>query len=104
MERHNTLPAMARRAFIKAQLGDAAPFESVAAIRLTGNFRYREAVAYAKGPDMMKRCVQTNASFSNAVRWDFECIEDAVLFRLKFDGAAESPTDFEDFITTGRYK
>lgn len=104
MGRHHNLPAMFRRASIRGQLGHGPPFKSVAAVTLTGTFRYREAVAFAKGPDMMQRCVQTNANFDKAVRWDFESIEDAVLFRLKFDGKAARPTDLEQFITTGQYK
>ena len=87
-----------------AQLGDGPPFKSVAAIRLYDARRLREAIAFAKGPDMMMRCVQTNGNFDDSVCWDFECIEDAVLFRLKFNGASEAPTDLEEFIASGRYK
>ena len=104
MNERSSIVAMFRRAWLMAQLRGGPPLDAITAVKLFKRQRLREAAAYAKGPDMEGRCFQHNAYNDGSVCWEFESIEDAALFRLKFDGVPERPLDLEKYLSLSALK
>ena len=67
-------------------------FEASASVRLFGSTRIRDAVDFSVGPDMEGRCIRHNAYRDDSVCWEFELVEDAILFTLKYDGVRGGTT------------
>ena len=77
-------------------------FEFRASVRLFGIVR--DAVDFSVGPDMEGRCIRHNAYRDDSVCWEFELLEDAVLFRLMFDGVPGRPLNLAHYLATGAVK
>lgn len=81
-----------RSAHLKAVLPCPDGFTSRMAVRLHDKSRFAEAALFARSDQMMGRTFLPLIS-GRGLRWEFETVEDGVLFRLKFGGAVEQPLD-----------
>lgn len=89
---------MVRSAHLRAVLPSYAGFTSKMAVRLNDKCRLAEAALFARSDQMIGRTFSPLIS-GNGMRWDFETIEDGVLFRLKFGGAVEQPLNLDAYLS-----
>ena len=89
---------MCRLAHARTVLFDYENFESRMAVSLADRSRFHEAAAFARSDQMTGRTFLHSPPNGHA-RWEFEHIEDGILFRLRFNGSTEKPMNFERYLS-----
>ncbi len=70
-------------------------FQSIAAVQISDQWRIPQAACFAEGSDMVGATRIHRNVRDDSFWWEFELLEDAVLFRLKFDGYCRPPMSGE---------